>query len=238
MRHVRDVAALHLQQHRGRGGGEIAGLALELGYDQPVPGAGIGMRICVRISSGSQQRLVQADEEAVGLDDALAARALQHERRVERQHQRRMVVARVAVRRCRRRSCPCSAPAGRRSSRAPSTSSGTLLGQQRRVQQLVLGGHRADVDLVARPARCRAGPGSWPRSIRCAGLRRSAASSSATGCGRRPAAWRRGRARRAAGSRRRPSAARGTRMPAGIMTCCLLADSRRALGQARSQPRR
>ena len=68
-------------------------LRLSFWYDQPVPAAGIGMRICVRISSGCSLRRVQAEEEAVGLDDPLAARPVQHERRVERQHQRRMVVA-------------------------------------------------------------------------------------------------------------------------------------------------
>ena len=115
MRHLGHRAALHLQQHRSRRGGEVAGLALELA----VRPAAAGRRdrdadlrqdlVGVRAASSTRRR------KAFGLDDALAVRPGQHERRVQRQHQRRVVVGRVAVARCRRRSCRGSAPAGRRS---------------------------------------------------------------------------------------------------------------------------
>ena len=56
------------------------------------------MRICVRISSAASCVEYRPRKIAVGLDHALALRARQHERRVQREHQRRVVVARIAVR--------------------------------------------------------------------------------------------------------------------------------------------
>ena len=73
-------------------------LRLSFWYDQPLPAAGIGMRIWVRISFSAELRRVQAEEVAVGLDHALALGPVEHERGVQRQHQRGLVVRRIAVR--------------------------------------------------------------------------------------------------------------------------------------------
>ena len=199
-RDVLDRVAVHAQRDGGGRGGEVADLALQLGVAIAGPRRGHRNADLGHDFVRLHQRVVGADEETVGRNDALARRRTQHERRAQRQHQRRMVVARIAVRDV---AADRALVAHLRIGDQPRAldQQRALVLQQLRPDQLVLGRHRADANRAALLAdalqlreSCRG------RSGDPAG--RSASSSSAAGCGRRRAASPRRRTARASRARR------------------------------------
>ncbi len=141
--------ANRLARHRERDGGgrrrEIADLALQLRVAVAGAGRRHGDADLRHDLVGLQQRVVGADEEAVGRHDPLARAASEHERRAERQHQRRVIVAGVAVGNV---AADRSLVAHLRIGNEPRAldQQRALLLQELRPDELVLGGHRADAD--------------------------------------------------------------------------------------------
>src|SRR3569623_632146 len=89
--------AVELQLHRGGGGGEVAGLAFELAIGGT---AAFGHRRYANLGEefvGRKFGVIEAVEEMLRGYQPFAARTLQHEGRVDGDHHRRVIVARIAV---------------------------------------------------------------------------------------------------------------------------------------------
>ena len=180
-----DLAARHGQHHRGRGGGVVADLALQLFVGVAVTGGGHGNRTRGQEFAGLERGEIGALVELGGRDVAGAAGAFEPVARAERHHQRRHVVAGIAI------GDIAADGAAVAHLRIGDQKRGFVQDRQRFAdfvgrQQFVLGGHRADHDRVAVAADALE-PGDAMQIDQMFGAWRAAASSSEPGCGRRQA---------------------------------------------------